>query len=189
MGNPEECPQEWGHGSLKGYATVLRRRINGLRGGFRREEERKREIHFRLGEKVFQKRCGGRGLRVFAGRIPAASDLAGIYEDVGAVLITLSTSSVPSFRFTTSVSDGAAIGAIRTPPAIIRSNGRSSRRSPPRRGTTVKLSRACGKSVPPQMQRILASMKTCCGRAVWCARPLYNLKVACEVKRFRAVRR
>src|SRR5450759_3748087 len=25
MGNPEECPQEWGHGSLKGYATVLRR--------------------------------------------------------------------------------------------------------------------------------------------------------------------
>src|SRR5450759_4929026 len=22
MGNPEECPQEWGHGSLKGYATV-----------------------------------------------------------------------------------------------------------------------------------------------------------------------
>jgi hypothetical protein len=28
MGNPEECPQECGHGSLKGYATVLRRRIN-----------------------------------------------------------------------------------------------------------------------------------------------------------------
>ena len=88
MGNPEECPQEWGHGSLKGYATVLRRRINGLRGGFRREEEqRKREIHFRLGEKVFQKRCGGRGLRVFAGRIPAASDLVGIYEDVGTRLV------------------------------------------------------------------------------------------------------
>jgi hypothetical protein len=131
----------------------------------RRRREKEREIHFRLGEKVFLKRCGGRGLRVFAERIPAASDLVGIYEDVGAVLITLSTSSVPSFRFTTSVSDGAAIGAIRTPPAIIRSNGRSSRRSPPRRGTTVKLSRACGKSVPPQMQRILASMKTCCGRA------------------------
>src|SRR5450759_1329883 len=37
MGNPEECPQEWGHGSLKGYATVLRRRINELRGGFRRD--------------------------------------------------------------------------------------------------------------------------------------------------------
>jgi|ERR1035437_9585510 hypothetical protein len=31
------CPQEWGHGSLKGYATVLRRRINELRMGFRRE--------------------------------------------------------------------------------------------------------------------------------------------------------
>jgi hypothetical protein len=30
-------------------------------------------------------------------RIPAASDLVGIYEDVGTVLMTLSTSSVPSF--------------------------------------------------------------------------------------------
>src|ERR1035437_7847647 len=37
MGNPEECPQEWGHGSLKGYATVLRRRINQLRRGSRRD--------------------------------------------------------------------------------------------------------------------------------------------------------
>src|ERR1035441_6112029 len=36
----------------------------------------------------FRERCGGRGLRVFAVRIPAASDLVGIYEDVGAVLIT-----------------------------------------------------------------------------------------------------
>src|SRR5450759_272203 len=38
MGNLEECPQEWGHGSLKGYATVVRRRINELRRGFRREQ-------------------------------------------------------------------------------------------------------------------------------------------------------
>jgi len=45
----------------------------------------------------FRERCGGRGLRVFAARVPAASDLVGIYEDVGAVLMTLSTSSVPSF--------------------------------------------------------------------------------------------
>ena len=59
-------------------------------------------------------RCGGRGLRVFAGRVPAASDLVGIYKDVGAVLMTLSTSSVPSFRFSTSVSSGSAINAIRT---------------------------------------------------------------------------
>jgi hypothetical protein len=51
---------------------------------------------------------------VFAARVPAASDLVAIYEDVGAVLITLSTSSVPSFRFTTSVSSGSAIGAIRS---------------------------------------------------------------------------
>jgi hypothetical protein len=55
-------------------------------------------------------------------RFPAASDLVGIYEDVGAVLITFGTSIVPSFRFATSVSDGAAIGAIRTPPGIISSN-------------------------------------------------------------------
>ena len=39
------------------------------------------------------------GLRVFAARVPAASDLVGIYKDVGAVLMTLSTSSVPLFRF------------------------------------------------------------------------------------------
>ena len=61
-----------------------------------------------------EERCGGRGLRVFAARVPAASDLVAIYEDVGAVLITLSTSSVPSFRLSTSVSSGSAIGAIRT---------------------------------------------------------------------------
>src|SRR5450759_4845412 len=42
MGNLEECPQEWGHGSLKGYATVLRRRINELRRSFRREERGER---------------------------------------------------------------------------------------------------------------------------------------------------
>jgi hypothetical protein len=36
------------------------------------------------------------------------------------------------------------------------------------------------------MQRILASMKTCCGRAVWCARPLYDLKVADESSHQRA---
>src|ERR1017187_4325470 len=42
---------------------------------------------------------------------------------------------------------------------------RSSRRSPPRRGTTVRLFGAYGKSVPPHMQRLLASKKTCCGRA------------------------
>src|ERR1039457_3414483 len=31
----EECPHEWGHGSLKGYATVHRRRGNELRMGCR----------------------------------------------------------------------------------------------------------------------------------------------------------
>jgi hypothetical protein len=43
------------------------------------------------------RRPGLRGL--IAVRIPAASDLVGIYEDVGAVLITFGTSIVPSFRF------------------------------------------------------------------------------------------
>ena len=56
------------------------------------------------------------GIRVFAGRGPAASDSAGIYEDVGTVLITLSTSSVPSFRLSTSVPGGSAISAIRSSP-------------------------------------------------------------------------
>jgi hypothetical protein len=112
----------------------------------------------------FRVRCGGRGLWVIARRSPAASDLVGIYEDVGTSAYALGTSIVPSFRFATSVSDGAAISAIRTPPGIIRSNGRSSRRSPPRRGTTVRLVKAYRKSVPPHTQRILASMKTCCGR-------------------------
>src|ERR1035438_614556 len=64
----------------------------------------------------YENRCGGRGFRVFAGRIPAASDLVGIYEDVGAMLITLSTSIVHSFRLSTSVSRGSAISAIRTSP-------------------------------------------------------------------------
>src|ERR1035441_5777689 len=75
----------------------------------------KRHFGIEKGERS-RERCGGRGLRVFAVRIPAASDLVGIYEDVGAVLITLSTSIVPSFRFATSVSRGSAIGAIRSPP-------------------------------------------------------------------------
>src|ERR1039458_1873220 len=35
-----------------------------------------------------------------------------------------------------------------------------------------------------ERQRILASMKTCCGRAVWCARPLYNSKVSRESKSY-----
>ena len=58
--------------------------------------------------------CGGRGYRVFAGRGPAASDLAGIYEDVGTSAYALGASSVPSFRFSTSESGGSATGAIRT---------------------------------------------------------------------------
>ena len=58
------------------------------------------------------RRPGLRGL--IAVRIPAASDLVGIYEDVGTRLD--GASSVPSFRFSTSVSRGSAITAIRTSP-------------------------------------------------------------------------
>src|ERR1035437_417670 len=126
---------------------------SGVKGGFAR-------YTFGLPKGSFRERCGGPGYRVFCVGIPAASDLVGIYEDVGAVLITLSTSIVHSFRLSTSVSRGSAIGAIRTSPGIIRSNGRSSRRSPPLRGTTVKLFGAYGKSVPPDTQRLLASKKT-----------------------------
>src|ERR1019366_3308039 len=83
--------------------------------------------HFRLADEVLRGTLRRPGLSGFCRAHPAASDFGVIYEDVGTVLITLGPSSVPSFRFSTSVSDGAAIGAIRTPPAIIRSNGRSSR--------------------------------------------------------------
>ena len=83
----------------------------GLQG--RNKKVRGVERHYRLERESYQERCGGRGFRVFAGRSPAASDLIGIYEDVGTVLITLSTSSVLSFRFSTSVSSGSAISAIR----------------------------------------------------------------------------
>ena len=82
---------------------------SGVKGGFAR-------YTFGLPKGSFGVRCGGRGLRVFAVRIPAASDLVGIYEDVGAVLITLGTSIVHSFRLSTSVSRGSAISAIRTSP-------------------------------------------------------------------------
>jgi hypothetical protein len=71
---------------------------------------------FGLTRGSYEKRCGGRGSRVIAVRIPAASDLEGIYEDVGAVLMTLGTSSVPSFRFATSEFKGSAMSAIRTSP-------------------------------------------------------------------------
>jgi hypothetical protein len=84
------------------------------KGGFKRAELVRDT--FGLPRGWFRVRCGGRGYRVFAVRIPAANDLVGIYEDVGAVLITLSTSIVHSFRFATSVSRGSATGAIRTSP-------------------------------------------------------------------------
>src|ERR1039458_727101 len=90
-------------------AETRRRGVSGVKGGSAR-------YTFGLPMRSYEVRCGGRGLRVFAVRIPAASDLVGIYEDVGAVLITLSTSIVPSFRFATSESRGSAIGAIRSSP-------------------------------------------------------------------------
>src|SRR5664280_1124930 len=94
-------------------------KVESAEGAENGEESARRhwQRHFGIekGERS-RERCGGRGLRVFAVRIPAASDLVGIYEDVGAVLITLSTSIVPSFRFATSVSRGSAISAIRSSP-------------------------------------------------------------------------
>src|ERR1022692_4096693 len=143
------------------------------------------ERHCGLERGVLRSVAAAGASRTYRRAYPAANDLVGIYEDVGTRLN--GASSVHSFRFSTSVSDGSAIGAIRTPPGVIRSNGTSSRRSPPRRGTTVKLSRACGKPVPPHMQRLLASKKTCCGRTVWRARPLYDFESSMGGKACRGV--
>src|SRR6516225_10211436 len=88
-----------------------------------------------LGNTCSLRRPGTFGL--IAGWGPAASDLTGSYEDVRTRLDGLSI--VHSFRFTISVSRGAAITAIRDgPPGIIGSNRKSSGRSPPRRGTIVQ---------------------------------------------------
>src|ERR1019366_4697046 len=77
--------------------------------------------HFRLADEVLRGTLRRPGLSGFCRAYSGGGEFVGIYADVGTVLITLGTSSVPAFRFSTSVSDGAAIGAIRTPPAIIRS--------------------------------------------------------------------
>src|ERR1017187_9246454 len=90
-------------------AETRRRGVSGVKGAFAR-------YTFGLPMRSYEVRCGGRGLRVFGVRIPAASDLVGIYEDVGAVLITLRTSIVPSFRLATSVFRGPAIEPTRSPP-------------------------------------------------------------------------
>src|ERR1035438_4306831 len=74
------------------------------------------ERHFGIEKGIVQRTLRRPGLAGVCRAYPAASDLVGIYDDVGAVLITLSTSIVPSFRFATSVSRGSAIGAIRSPP-------------------------------------------------------------------------
>src|ERR1039457_75348 len=109
---------------------------------------------------TFLKRCGGRGLRVFAVRIPAASDLVGIYEDVGTVLMTWAHRASPRFNSQPLNPKGRRQALSEHPLGVFRSNGRSSRRSPPRRGTTVKPAKAYGKPAPPNMQRILARIKT-----------------------------
>ena len=119
--------------------NVLRVAINPggrLAGWFRHTYPKRRR----------RERCGGRGLRVIAGRIPAASDLVGIYEDVGTVLIALGTSSVLSFRLLNLCI--RRVGDERYPniPRVFSVRTEDlSRRSPPRRGTTVKLLTAYGK--------------------------------------------
>ena len=98
---------------------------------------------------------------MFAGRIPAAGDLVGIYEDVGTVLITLSTSSVPSFKFPNLCIQGVGderypniprVYSVRTEdlPAGLLHEG-----EPP-----LSLYGAYGKPAPPNMQRIQAWIKT-----------------------------
>src|SRR6516165_5226854 len=119
----------------------------------------------RLGNSETLRRPGTFGL--IAGWGPAASDLTGSYEDVRTRLDGLSL--VHSFRFTISVSRGAAITAIRDgPPGVIGSNRRSFRRSPPRRGTIVQPLTGLRKVSTTSGQRILRRMKTV-GFAPWSA--------------------
>ena len=116
-------------------------------------------------EKEALRRPGTFGL--IAGWGPAASDLTVSYEDVRTRLDGLSI--VHSFRFTISVSKGAAINAIRDgPPGVIGSNRRSFRRSPPRRGTIVQPLTGLRKVSTTSGQRILARIKTV-GFAPWSA--------------------
>jgi hypothetical protein len=119
---------------------------SGVTGGFARDT-------LGLASGLFRGVTAAGDLWVVARRIPAASDLVGIYEDVGAVLITLGTSSVPSFRFSTSVSNGPAIIAIRS---SIGDCPFERKISPPvfsTKGTTAKLSRAYG------LQKICVAVK------------------------------
>ena len=138
----------------------------------------------------FRERCGGRGLRVGPEGAPRAFFRPPVIwlestKTQEQCLLPWAHRASPRFDSQPLYPTGRRQALSGHPSAIIRSNGRSSRRSPPRRGTTTKLSRAYGKSVPSHMQRTLARMKTCCGRAVWCARPLYNSNVSCEVKSYR----
>src|ERR1019366_7117004 len=94
-------------------------KVESAEGAENGEESARRhwKRHFGIEEGgAFARTLRRPGLAGVCRAYPAASDLVGIYEDVGAVLITLSTSIVPSFRFATSESGGSAIGAIRSSP-------------------------------------------------------------------------
>ncbi len=116
-------------------------------------------------------RCGRLGLRgLIAVRIRPPNGSSDIFEDVGTRLH--GASSVPSIRCSLSVSSGEAIGAILSPPAVMGSNPRSSRRRHPYRCIAVgpftglrevSTTSKCNASRPGR--------KACCGCAVWRAQP------------------
>ena len=94
------------------------------------------ERHFGIEKGVVHRalrRPGALGL--IAGRIPAASDLVGIYEDVGTGWMAHRAS--PRWNSQPLNPKGRRSALSEHPLGVFRSNGRSSRRSPPRRGTTV----------------------------------------------------
>jgi hypothetical protein len=70
------------------------------------------ERHCGLERGVLRSVAAAGASRTYRRAYPAANDLVGIYEDVGTRLN--GASSVHSFRFSTSVSDGPAMSAIRS---------------------------------------------------------------------------
>jgi len=80
---------------------------------------RRRQIHSGRTE---GERCGGRGSRTFRRAFPAASGLSRTFDDLGPLDGGhIVADSVPDPR----ISGGAAMKAIRSPPAVTGSNLRS----------------------------------------------------------------
>ena len=125
-------------------------------------------------------RCGGRGFgatpSVFRRACPAASDLGRIFRGHRSADGAF---NLPDSMTGPLVSDGAAIGAIRTPPGVMGSNPRSSRRP---RTTGQTAVRALGLTGSQYHRTCNASWprRKLLGRARWKRKPLSDYTVANE---------